>query len=202
MIFTIFMMILFLIAMSLVFTFIFEFLVPSLRAQNIPFNKPIFSESEIRVRPSLMETFTKPREAKAAVMCSAGKTCAPLRFEYDGPKSCALYYSLFDTEHDCKFACIGFGDCTKVCTRKAIHIENNTAVVSTLCNGCGKCVEACPKGIIKLVPMATKKGVFCSAKFTEKTQCSDNLKETGINYGTKDFKLLRKLYKLLFKEIS
>ncbi|MBS7241816.1 MAG: 4Fe-4S binding protein [Treponema sp.] len=199
MIFTIFMMLLFLVLMSIVFAFIFELLVPSLRAQNISFNKPIFSENEIRVRPSLMETFKEAKDTKAVVMCSSRKKCGDFRFEYDGPKSCTLYLSICDTEHDCKYGCIGFGDCVKFCTRKAISIENRTAVINNLCNGCGKCLEFCPKGIIKLVPVTTERTVFCSAPFSEKTKCSDNLKETDINYGTKDFKLSKKLYKLISK---
>lgn len=55
MIFAIFFMILFLIVISVIFIFLFDMLVSSLHNQNIDFDKPIFSESEIRVKPSLME---------------------------------------------------------------------------------------------------------------------------------------------------
>ena len=80
MIFTILIMILFLIVISVVFVFIFDMLVASLRAQNISFNKPIFSENEIRVKPSLMETYDKIEDKKAVVMCSAKKDISGKRF--------------------------------------------------------------------------------------------------------------------------
>lgn len=185
MVFAIVLMILFLIVVSVVFTFIFEILVSSIRAQNISFNKPIFSENEIRVRPSLMENYKDAGDSKAVVLCSSKKVCAPERFSYSGPKKCSLFVSMSDTEHDCKFACIGFGDCISACSRNAIFIENKTAVINELCNGCGKCIDSCPKGIIKLVPAGQEKMVLCSAPYTEKTKCSDNLKELDIYYGQK-----------------
>lgn len=196
MIFTILIMILILIVISVVFAFIFEMLVTSLRSQNISFNKPIFSENEIRVRPSLMETYQDAGDTKAVVMCSAKRVKSEDRFVYDGPKSCALFLSLCDTEHDCKFGCIGFGDCLSSCSRHAISIENKTAVINYMCNGCGKCIDKCPKSIIKLVPANTERAVFCSADFQEQTKCSDNLRETDISYGSNVFKYFKKFYRL------
>ena len=184
MIFTILIMILFLIVISVVFVFIFDMLVASLRAQNISFNKPIFSENEIRVKPSLMETYDKIEDKKAVVMCSAKKDISGKRFYYDGPKNCALFASMTETEHDCKYGCIGFGDCAAECSRNAIHVVNGTAVVNSLCNGCGKCIGVCPKKIIKLIPVSTKTAVLCSAEFTEKNGCSEYLKESEIEQDT------------------
>ena len=71
MIFAIFFMILFLIVISVIFIFLFDMLVSSLHNQNIDFDKPIFSESEIRVKPSLMEKFENAGDIKDVVMCSA-----------------------------------------------------------------------------------------------------------------------------------
>lgn len=71
MIFAIFFMILFLIVISVIFIFLFDMLVSSLHNQNIDFDKPIFSESEIRVNPSLMEEIENARDIKDVAMCSA-----------------------------------------------------------------------------------------------------------------------------------
>ena len=71
MIFAIFFMILFLIVISVIFIFLFDMLVSSLHNQNIDFDKPIFSESEIRVKPSLMEEIENAGDIKDGVMCSA-----------------------------------------------------------------------------------------------------------------------------------
>lgn len=64
-------MILFLIVISVIFIFLFDMLVSSLHNQNIDFDKPIFSESEIRVNPSLMEEIENARDIKDVAMCSA-----------------------------------------------------------------------------------------------------------------------------------
>ena len=71
MIFAIFFMILFLIVISVIFIFLFHMLVSSLHNQNIDFDKPIFSESEIRVKPSLMEEIENAGDIKDVAMCSA-----------------------------------------------------------------------------------------------------------------------------------
>lgn len=71
MIFAIFFMILFLIVISVIFIFLFDMLVSSLHNQNIDFDKPIFSESEIRVKPSLMEKFENAGDIKDVAKCSA-----------------------------------------------------------------------------------------------------------------------------------
>ncbi|MFX1557528.1 MAG: 4Fe-4S binding protein, partial [Promethearchaeota archaeon] len=43
------------------------------------------------------------------------------------------------------------GTCTKgICFVDAIHIENNRAVISENCKGCGRCVEICPQSAIIL----------------------------------------------------
>lgn len=44
----------------------------------------------------------------------------------------------------------------------AIHIENGIAAVDYKeCRGCGKCVEACPKQLIKLIPYDADCWVGC-----------------------------------------
>lgn len=47
--------------------------------------------------------------------------------------------------------CIGCGLCTNgVCFVNAIHLEEGKAVIGKDCRGCGRCVEICPHGAIKL----------------------------------------------------
>ncbi|MBQ7974560.1 MAG: RnfABCDGE type electron transport complex subunit B [Clostridia bacterium] len=51
----------------------------------------------------------------------------------------------------CKASCIGCKLCEKVCEADAIHVENNCAKIDyTKCTACGKCVEKCPKKVIKI----------------------------------------------------
>ena len=49
----------------------------------------------------------------------------------------------------CSFACVGLGDCTKVCKFDAIHIVDGVARIDyDKCKGCGMCAQKCPKHII------------------------------------------------------
>jgi ferredoxin len=47
--------------------------------------------------------------------------------------------------------CVGCGVCTQgVCFVDAIHLENQRAIISDACRGCGRCVEVCPQQAIEL----------------------------------------------------
>ena len=65
----------------------------------------------------------------------------------------------------CINGCRGYGSCITVCKFDAIHVENGVAVVNPLnCVGCGKCVQACPNGLITLIPEHTAYMVACSSQ--------------------------------------
>lgn len=50
----------------------------------------------------------------------------------------------------CEIGCIGCKACVKACPNDAITVENNLAVINReKCDDCGKCAEACKRGIIK-----------------------------------------------------
>lgn len=194
---------LFIIAVSFVIVFIFHVLAPSLKRQDVPFERSLISENEIRIKPSQVEQYAPPNGRKAAVFCSAEKSRVKKRFVYSGPKSCALFHSLYDSEHDCKWSCIGFGDCVRSCSRGALFIENETAVVNELCNGCGKCIDSCPKSIIKLVPSESGSLVLCSAPFSETTGCPAFLAETdsGLKKAKRGFQFWKMCCKLFHKDV-
>lgn len=53
------------------------------------------------------------------------------------------------TKSWCDVGCIGCKICEKNCPTGAIKVENNLARIDySLCNGCGKCFETCPRHII------------------------------------------------------
>ncbi len=65
----------------------------------------------------------------------------------------------------CEYGCLGYGSCVSVCKFDAISIVDSVAVVDKeKCRACGKCVEACPKGLIELIPYKNKYAVVCSTK--------------------------------------
>jgi Na+-translocating ferredoxin:NAD+ oxidoreductase subunit B len=114
----------------------------------------------------LLGVESKEKEKKVArVMCLGGKN-ARKKFEYETIKTCKAVEVFYDTNLECSYGCIGYGDCVNVCPVDAIKMgENGLPVIDQeMCIACGKCVEACPKNIIKLVPYDKKEYVACMSQ--------------------------------------
>lgn len=102
-------------------------------------------------------------EKVAYVACNG--TCDAVERKYDrsGSKSCHTANLLYSGDKACNFACLGYGDCVKVCPQNAISIENGVARVDPRkCIGCGICARQCPNNIIKIVNDTTRVVVECS----------------------------------------
>ena len=64
----------------------------------------------------------------------------------------------------CKFGCLGFGNCTRVCKFEAITLVDGVAKVDPdKCGGCMACAAACPRGIIVPVHYGVHINVACSS---------------------------------------
>ncbi|MCF0137726.1 MAG: Fe-S cluster domain-containing protein [Oscillospiraceae bacterium] len=101
----------------------------------------------------------------AFVPCSGTEGVAVKRFNYRGPQNCQAAM-LFGgkSNMDCRFACIGLGNCVNACQFGAMHIVDGVAKAdSEQCVGCGACVNACPKKIVKLIPYAQHVMPACSS---------------------------------------
>lgn len=86
-------------------------------------------------------------------------------YNYFGIDSCAYAAKMpGSSPYACKFGCLGYGSCAKVCDHRAIRIINGKAVVDEeLCVACGKCLRACPHELIELIPASAKHRVQCSS---------------------------------------
>ena len=94
----------------------------------------------------------------AVVRCNGTCSARPRTNHYDGAPTCRIASGLYGGETGCAFGCLGLGDCVKVCTFGALHINPQTGlpeVDEEKCTACGACVKACPKFIIEL----RKKGI-------------------------------------------
>lgn len=172
----------FIIAISLAFAFIFFIFLPAIEKQGFPFNYSLFSENEIFYNEiTQSKSVKKIKHSRAFIFCSTKKECIRKNFSYKGEKSCFLFSSIFDSVYDCKYACVGFGDCVKACSRDAIKIENNCAVVNEFCNGCGDCINTCPKNLIHIIPNSTLT-ILCNAGQATDIQCSFYNKEINCEY--------------------
>lgn len=102
----------------------------------------------------------------AFVKCIGTCEKAGLDYEYHGPGDCIMVNMMQNGGPKiCNHGCLGEGTCVKVCPFDAIHIVDGVAVVEKdECKACGKCIAACPKKLIELVPYAQKHIVQCSSK--------------------------------------
>jgi RnfABCDGE-type electron transport complex B subunit len=102
---------------------------------------------------------TKPKVARVA--CKRG---SKLAFEYHGVKTCAAANSQMGGFLQCRYGCLGFGDCQLVCPFEAIKVENGAVIIDKKkCTGCGLCVTACPRHVIKLEDQDAKVFVACNS---------------------------------------
>jgi len=102
----------------------------------------------------------------AIVLCGGDDTKTVHRFRYNGVADCAAAASVAGGDKLCRYGCLGYGSCARVCPVNAIEIiPHRLAVVHPdLCIGCGRCVRACPRGIIKMIPAIRTIHVLCSSK--------------------------------------
>jgi len=105
----------------------------------------------------------------AVVHCGADANQKERNAEYTGIKSCKAAEMIFWGGLKCKFGCLGFGDCESVCPFDAIKTKNGLARVDPeKCTACGKCVTACPRGIISLGPFEKKELTFVACSSGDK----------------------------------
>lgn len=94
----------------------------------------------------------------ALVRCSGYRSVDPsgkelgakMKAEYEGIRDCLAASKVGGRGPlVCKFGCLGFGSCTKVCKYDAIHIVDGVAKVDKeKCVGCLACAQACPRNLI------------------------------------------------------
>ncbi len=106
-----------------------------------------------------------PEDVVAFVHCNGHCEATGKKADYSGVSSCRAASMLYGGPDDCRYGCLGFGDCAGACPVHAICLKDGIAHVdSSVCLGCGLCVEACPKHVISLVPQDTRTVVMCNNK--------------------------------------
>lgn len=102
----------------------------------------------------------------AYVHCSGDCDKTDSKYQYDGLRDCSMMQCIpTGGPKSCRFGCTGYGNCTKVCPFDAIHVINGVAVVDRdKCKACKKCIAACPKHLISLVPYHAVSHVACSTQ--------------------------------------
>lgn len=110
----------------------------------------------------------------AMVRCS-GSGINRNRYNYEGIQTClAASRMAAGGPLACRFGCLGYGSCMNLCDFGAISIESGSAKIDTeKCVGCLKCISACPRNLITIVPYSFEVVLQCSSRdigvFTQNT---------------------------------
>lgn len=102
----------------------------------------------------------------AFVKCMGTVAVAYYRYSYEGILDCNAAVQLAGGgTKNCTHGCIGLGSCKNLCKYGAIQLVNHIAVIDPeKCIACGKCLTACPKRLIELVPEKSPVRVSCFSK--------------------------------------
>jgi len=105
-------------------------------------------------------------EPETAFINCAGANNAVKDSNYAGVQSCALAALINNGPVACKNACLMMGDCMDVCPFDAITWSPGQipVIIEEKCTACGKCVNICAKGIIKMRAKAKRVLVLCSSQ--------------------------------------
>ena len=128
---------------------------------------PVGGEKVGKVVAEIMGVDAGETERRVAfVKCSGSCDKTAVDYEYNGVEDCRmLSFVPNGGPKSCNYGCLGYGSCEKACPFGAIHVENGVAVVDKeLCKACGKCVSACPKNLIELIPYNAKYVVACKSE--------------------------------------
>ncbi|MBN2715022.1 MAG: RnfABCDGE type electron transport complex subunit B [Deltaproteobacteria bacterium] len=100
----------------------------------------------------------------ALVACAGGNEASPVRSVYSGISDCKAAHAVAGGFKSCTYGCLGLGSCIDVCTFDAMFKTDNglVRVDPEKCTGCKKCVEACPRNIIRMVPKKATVHVLCT----------------------------------------
>ncbi len=102
----------------------------------------------------------------AFVKCVGTGEVAGQDYIYTGVEDCEMVgYIPGGGAKTCNYGCLGYGNCVRACPFDAIHIVDGIARGDkAACKACKKCVVACPRQLIELVPREMTHMVCCRSE--------------------------------------
>jgi len=98
----------------------------------------------------------------ARLHCRGTHEAAPRRSRYMGLQTCFASH-LMGGDKLCTYGCLGLWDCVRACPFDAMAMGQDglPIIFEDKCTACGKCVQACPRGLLELHPLTENILVFC-----------------------------------------
>lgn len=117
-----------------------------------------------------IEASEESAKALPLVRCAAEEDDKRRIARYEGIATCQAAQQVFGGGIACQYGCMGFGDCVKACRFDAFFMSNGLPRVDEeKCTSCGKCIQACPRGLVELVSKGEEKYFYVSCNNTDDT---------------------------------
>ncbi len=100
------------------------------------------------------------------IFCTGGWERSSKKFTYEGIQDCRAVILAGGGDKACRYGCLGYGTCMKVCPFNAITMtaDHLPSVDISKCTGCRKCESACPTKVIEVLPASKQVLVTCHSK--------------------------------------